>query len=144
MGFLTKLLLGTGRLRPSVRAALESEGLVALEEGLPGSIGYRNFRAPGKRFHRKVTAERLGVGISDARLAVYCRSGRVKLIDTVFSEPRLSALEVSLDDPETLALRIDYDRVDVPRVSGEIAIRATTPKAPYLVDQLQERLGRRA
>lgn len=142
MGFFGKLLLGTGRLKPFLRADLESEGLVALEEGLPGSIRYRNFRAPGKRFHRKVTAERLAVGISEARLAVYCRSGRVKLIDTAFSEPRLSAVEVSLHDADTLAITIDFNRAGVPKVSGEITIRATTPRAAHLVDQLRARLRR--
>ena len=142
MGIFGRLLLGTGKLRPELRAALESEGLVLLEEGLPGSIRYRNFKAPGKRFHRKVTAERIGLGISERRLAVYCRSGRVKLIDTAFSEPRLSAVEVSLRNPETVSIRIDYDRVEVPKVSGEIEIRVTTPKAPHLVEQLDARLPR--
>ncbi|MFP5352456.1 MAG: hypothetical protein ACLGIB_07835 [Actinomycetota bacterium] len=144
MGFLTELLLGTGRLRARLRAALEAEGLVALEEGLPGSIRYTNFKAPGKRFNRKVTAERIGIGISEQRLAVYCRSGRVKLIDTLFSEPRLSALEVFLEDRETVSLRIDYDRVEVPKVSGEIKIAATTPNAAQLVEHLRKRLNRRA
>lgn len=144
MGFLTKLLLGTGKLKPRLRAALEAEGLVALEEGLTGSIRYTNFKAPGKRFNHKVTAECIGIGISEQRLAVYCRSGRVKLIDTPFSEPRLSALEVSLDGGETVALRIDYDRVQVPKVSGQLTISATTPQAPHLVEHLHARLNRRA
>ena len=142
MGFFSRLLLGTGELKPELRAALASEGLVALEEGLAGSIRYRNFKAPGTRFHRRVTAERIGLGISESRLAVYCRSGRVKLIDTPFSEPRLAALEVSLHDAETLALRIDYDGVDVPDVSGEITIRVSTPRATHLADHLKARLQR--
>lgn len=142
MGFFGKLLLGTGRLKPELSAALGSEGLVALEEGLPASIRYRNFKAPGKRFHRRVTAERIGIGISEQRLVVYCRSGRVKLIDAPFSEPRLRAIEVSLHDQEALSIRIDYDRVEVPKVSGEIEIRARTPAAPHLVGQLNARLPR--
>ena len=142
MGFLGRLLLGNGQLKPGLRAALEAEGLVALEEGLPGSIRYRNFKAPGKRFHGKVTTERLGVGISEARLAVYCRSGRVKLIDTAFSEPRLRAVEVSLHDPETMSILIEFTRAEVPKVSGEITIRASTPKAAHLVDQLNARMNR--
>ena len=142
MNFFSRLLLGTGELKPELRAALEAEGLVALEEGLSGSVRYRNFKAPGRRFHRRVTAERIGLGISESRLAVYCRSGRVKLIDTAFSERRLAALEVSLHDAETLEFRIDYDRVDVADVSGVISIRATTPRAAHLVDHLKARLER--
>lgn len=80
------------------------------------------------------------MGISEQRLAVYCRSGRVKLIDTAFSEPRLSGVQVSLHDPDTVSILIDYDRLEVPKVAGEIEIRATTPRAPHLVDQLTARL----
>lgn len=142
MGLFARLLLGTGKLRPEVRAAVESEGLVVIEEDLPGSVRYRRFKAPGRRFHGKVTLERIALAMSEQRLALYCRSGRVELIDTAFSDPRMVALAVSLHDEETLSLRIDYERVDLPNVSGEITIRAKSTKAPTLVEHLQARLGR--
>jgi len=141
-GWLTRLLLGNGTLKPGLRAALESEGLVVLEEGLTGSIKYSHFKAPGKRFNGKVTGECFGLGISERRLAVYCRSGRVKLIDQPFTEPRLSAIDVSVDDNDRVALLIDYDRVDVPKVSGQMTIRARTPNATMVVEELNSRLGR--
>jgi len=141
MAFFAKLLLGNGTLKPELRARLESEGLVVLEEGLPGSVRYRKFKAPGRRSHGKVTPERIGLAISEQRLAIYCRSGRAKLIDTAFSEPRLSALEVSLLNGDTVSIRIDYGRVDVPNVSGEIEIRVKTPKAANVVEQLKARLA---
>jgi hypothetical protein len=140
MTFLTKLLLGDGKLRPELRAALESEGLVTLEEGLWGSVRYRHFKAPGRRFHGKVRAERIGLGISEQRLVVYCRSGRVKLIDTLFSDPRLNALEVSVDDTNAVSIQIDYDRANVPDVSGQITIRMRTPNATAIVQRLRARL----
>ena len=139
MAFLARLLLGNGQLKPSLRAALESEGLVILEEGLSGSVRYRNFKAPGRRFHGKVTLERIGLGVSKQRLAVYCRSGRAKLIDTPFSDPRLNALDVAVQG-DTVSMRIDYSRVDVPNVSGEIAIMARTLNAANIVEYLQDLL----
>ena len=51
---------------------------------------------------------------------MYCKSGRVKLLDTEFSNPRLSALDVSLSENDRVAIRVDYDKLDVPRISGEI------------------------
>lgn len=140
--FLGKLLLGNGKLKPELRAALESEGLVTIEEGLGGSIRYRHFKAPGKRFHGKVAAERIGLGISERRLAIYCRSGRVKLIDTAFSDPKWNALDVTLRDADTVSIRIDYERLGVANVSGEITINATTPNAAHIVEHLGTRLGR--
>ena len=142
MTYLAKLFLGDGGLRPKMRAALDSEGLVFLEEGLAGSVRYTNFKAPGRRSHGKVTPQRIGLGISEERFVVYCRSGRVKLIDTPFSDPRLSALDVVLGDGDTVSIRIDYDRIEVPGVSGQIEIRATTSNAATIVEQLRARLGR--
>ena len=142
MGLFTKLLLGNGTLKPSLRAALESEGLVLVEEGLPGSIRYANFKAPGRRYRGKITGQCFGLGISERRLALYCRSGRVKLIDQPFTEPRLSAVDVSLEGEDRVALLIDYDRVEVPQVSGQMTIRARTPNAARVVEELTSRLGR--
>src|SRR5437867_158901 len=41
-------LFGVGKIPEPTAAALRREGLLLLEEGIPGSVTYRNFRAPGK------------------------------------------------------------------------------------------------
>ena len=142
MTFFGKLLLGKGTLPSDVRDELETEGLVLVEEGIPGSVRYRHFKAPGKRFHGKVTPERLGIGISEWRLVVYCRSGRAELIDSPFGEPRLKALEVELHGEDAVDFRVDYDRMGEPNLSGQITIRAKTPKAPMIAAELRARLNR--
>jgi hypothetical protein len=145
VGFLAKLLLGSGTLKPELRAGLESEGLVRIEEGLTGSVRYERFRSPGRYQHGKITGVRVGLGISEARLVVYSHSGRAKLLDTAFSSPRLSMLDVSLKGDERIAIRVDYDRGDVPKVSGEITIVARTPNAAAIADELGARgVARRA
>jgi hypothetical protein len=142
VAFLARFRLGNGKLDPELTAALRAEGLVILEEGLQGSVRYRRFKAPGRRHHGKVTGERIGLAISEERFVVYCRSGSTKLIDTPFSDPRLSMLDVSLEGSDTVSLRIDYDRGGVPNVSGEITIRVRTTNAAIIVEQLRVRLGR--
>ena len=76
-----------------------------------------------RRFHGKVTAVCVGLGISEERIAIYCRSGRSKLVDTLFSEPRLSAVEFALEGTDQVSIRIDFDRGVVPKVSGQMEIR---------------------
>lgn len=142
MNFLAKIFLGNGRLRPELRAALEAEGVVLIEEGLVGSLRYKNYRAPGKRFNGKITGEGMGMGISSKRLVLYCRSGKAKLLDVEFSNPRLQFLEVSQDGDAALMFRIDYDRADVEKVSGEMKIRVRTPNARQIAGELTARLGR--
>jgi hypothetical protein len=142
MSIWKKLRLGDGTLEPDLVSALRAEGLVLCEEGLPATIRYEHFRAPGRRMHGKVTRERVGLAISDKRFAVYCRSGSVKLADSEFGNPRLRVLEVSLDGENAVSLRIDYARQsERPNVSGVITIHVTTPSAPRIVDELRGRLA---
>jgi hypothetical protein len=142
MSFLGRLLLGDGTFKPGLRTALEAEGLVLVEEACPGSLRYAHFRAPGRYHHGKITPQRLAVGISASRLVVYCRSGRTKLIDTAFADPRAGMLDASLHDDDTVDLVIDYDQGDVPRVTGQVTIRVHTPSAARIAGELRARLGR--
>lgn len=42
--------LGRGRLPGAARAALDAEGMVVLRERVGGSVTFRRFHAPGKRY----------------------------------------------------------------------------------------------
>jgi hypothetical protein len=142
MTFLARLLLGNGTLKPKLRTALELESLVLIEEGLPGKIRFERFRSPGRRFYGKVTFERIGLAVTEERFVVYARSGRAKLVDTEFSDPRMRMLDVSSEDESMVEIRIDYDRGEVPDVSGVITIAARTANAATIVDELRARLLR--
>ena len=141
MGFLGKLLLGNGTLRASLRRELEAEGLVRIEEGLHGSVRYEHFKAPGKRFHGKITPERIGLGISEQRVVAYCRSGRAKLVDSPFSSPRFEMVTITADDDHVEFL-VDYDKGDEPKISGRIKIRMEHPEAAAIAREITSRIGR--
>ena len=141
MGLFDRFRLGNGALKPETRAELEAEGLVLVEEGLKGSIRYDRFKAPGKRFYGKVTGERLAIGLSEERFVVFCRSGSVELMDSPYSSPRLAALDVGVENGERLTLRVDYDRMDEPNLSGVITVRTYTPRAAEIAEQLRSRIA---
>jgi hypothetical protein len=140
-GWLGRLFLGSGELKPELRKELESEGLVLVEEGLPGSVRYSHFRAPGRRFHGKVTPERMGIGISRKRFVVCCKSGRAKLANSEFTSPNLRGVDVTADGDDRLVIAVDYDKLDVERVSGQIALHMRTPNARRIADELRARLA---
>jgi hypothetical protein len=142
MNFLAKLLLGNGSLKPELKRELESEGLVLIEEGLGGSVRYSHFKAPGKRFNGKITPERMGIGISKERVVVYCKSGRAQLMNSPFTSERLKSVDASLDGDDKLEIRIDYDTMGEPRVSGEVKLVMKTPNARRIVGELEARLPR--
>ena len=138
---LGKLFLGNGTLRPELRRALEAEGLVRIDENLSGSIRYEHFKAPGKRFHGKVTPERIAFGMSGERVVAYCRSGRAKLVDTPYTSPRFAMVTISAED-DTLELLVDYDKGDEPKHAGKVKIRMEHPEAAAVAGDLNERIGR--
>ena len=140
MGFLAKLLLGNGTLRPALRAELEAEGLVLVAEGLSGSLRYSHFKAPGKRFHGKITGVRAGVGLSRERVVAYSHSGRAKLVDTPYSSPRWAMVEV-VHEEDRVEFRVDYDKQDDPRFGGRLTIRVTTPEAQRIAGEVNARIA---
>jgi hypothetical protein len=142
MGFLGRLLLGSGELRPELRAQLAEEGLVLIAERLSGSLRYDQFRMPGRRFNGKVTGVRVGLGISEKRFVIYGRSGRLKLADSAFDSPHLDMVEMRAAEPGRLELHVDYDKSTATDVSGRLAIRVNTPDAERIAAELNGRLGR--
>ena len=88
----------------------------------------------------KVQPQRLALAISERRFVVYCRSGKVELMDSAFDQPNLSALEVTTEGADKLILGVDYDRMGRPNVSGQAAIHLKTPNAAAIAAELLARL----
>jgi hypothetical protein len=140
--FLSRLLLGDGTLPSDVREQLESEGVLFLAEGLRGSIRYEHFKAPGRRFNGKVTAERMGLGISAERIALYSRSGAANLIDSPFDAEGFGFVSVAVAGEGRLIFGVDYDKAAKPGVSGKIHIHVLTPEARSIAELLRARITR--
>lgn len=72
-------LFGVGKLPANIIQGLDGEGMLLFDEGLNGSVTYRNFHRPGK----SAGYQRVGLGASIAvtikRLAAY--SGNAAVID---------------------------------------------------------------
>jgi hypothetical protein len=141
VGFLGRLLLGAGTLRPRLCAELEEEGLLLLEEGLRATLRYRRFKTPGRYHHGKVTPQRVALAISEQRLVVYGSSGSAKLIDSAFASSNWDKVDIEVVEGR-LEITVDYDRDDDPKVSGAILIRIHTPNADAIVREARARLAR--
>jgi hypothetical protein len=114
---------------------------VLLEEGLPGSVRYTHFKAPGRRMHGKVTPERMALGISQRRFVIYCKSGRAKLADSEFTSPNLRGVDVSVEGDDRLVVTVDYDKLDEERVSGQVALHLRTGNARRIAGELRARIA---
>ena len=72
---LRRVFTGSGRLPDDLRAALAAEGVVFLEEGLPGSVTYRNYRAPGQYSSWRKVPFTGAIAITGQRMVVAASRG---------------------------------------------------------------------
>jgi hypothetical protein len=71
MKLLRRLLLGSGRFPEELGTALRAEGFEVLEEGLPGSVTFRDYRAPGKRYSLRKVAVNGSIALTARRIVVW-------------------------------------------------------------------------
>ena len=152
MGPLTRLLGGSGRLPDRLRAAITGEQVAVLAEGLPGSVTYRETRAPepGSAPHREHTqhGERGGrsesvtgaIAVTDRTLLVW--AGGVTHVDVRHHDPlRRAGVSLSADRPGQILIRYVAGREHVRPAAGRgktagpgqtIEVRLRTPQAPAI------------
>jgi hypothetical protein len=133
---LRRLLLGSGRFPEGLRAELQAEHAEVLEEGLRGSITYRGYRAPGRRYSFRKVAVSGAIALTQRRLVV--RVGRGQEVDLALDDARLSALRATLDEPDRLCLAFDAGAFRDDR-SGTVELRLTTARAGRVVELLGSR-----
>jgi hypothetical protein len=127
-----KFLLGSGQMPANLRGSLEAEGITFLAEGLTGSITYRNYRAPGKRYGVAKQGTAGAVGISGQRLVVWVSRGGY--VDVPLSMVG-SAVQASADQPDRVSFRYEAGQFR-PETSGKVEIRLKTPQAAQIMGLL--------
>ena len=128
------MLLGSGRLADDLRAALTAETPLFLEEELPGSITYRDYRAPGQRIGLRKEATAGAIAVTATRLVVW--AGRGKNIDIPLDRPSRPYVKVTLDKPDRICFAYDAGRFR-PERSGTVEVRLRTVQAAHIADLLK-------
>ena len=127
-------LLGVGRIREPLLTDLKGEGLLLLDEGIPGSITYLNFRAPGRFANWKRQWCTAAIALTKARLLL--QTYAVPFL-SIPSE-RMPKLHVS---NARGVLLIAFDAASFfDKSSGRLECRFRTSQAQLFVDALQERV----
>jgi hypothetical protein len=129
-------LFGAGKIPAPLISELNAEGIVLIDEGVKGSITYRNFRAPGKAFSWKRQGFAGSIIVTKTRIVGLAYSKF--LINAPLSDERLRKMQFSVETNG--ALRVAFDAALFHTDwSGEIEYRFKTPEAQHLVDLLQKR-----
>jgi hypothetical protein len=127
-----KFLLGSSQLPAQLRSSLEPEGISFLAEGLTGSVNYRNYRAPGKRYGVAKQGTAGAIAISGKRLVVWVSRGAY--IDIPLAMVG-SAVQASSDQPNQVSFRYEAGQFR-PETSGKVEIRLNTPQAAQIMNLL--------
>jgi hypothetical protein len=128
-------LFGLGKIPEAYRAALTSEGVLLSDEGVKGSVTYRNFRSPQRYASWKRQWYTASIALTKTRLAAFSYSSPI--IDVSITDARFRRMQFSLEDATTLLVSFDASLFHHDW-SGTIDYRFQTPHAQAFLDKLGE------
>lgn len=132
-------LFGVGRIPDALLTRLEGEGVLLLDEGVRGSVTYRDFRSPQRYSGWRRQWYTASIALTKVRLVALSRSSPV--IDVPLADARIRRLRLLPEGDDTLLIAFDAAlfRDDW---SGTIEYRFRTPQARLFADAVRERIGR--
>lgn len=126
-------LFKIGQIPKRMRAAIASEGIVLSDEGVNGSLTFRRFRAPGRRYWYRRTWFCGSVVLTRQR---FLGSTFAKpVINLPLNDPRLAGLICSAEGEGTLKVVFAANDFQ-PDWSGTISCRFHTDRAGRFLQRL--------
>ena len=128
-------LFGAGKIPAPLMSELTSEGIVLFDEGVKGSVTYRNFRAPGRAssWRRQLFAG--SIALTKLRLVAVAYSKF--LINVPLTDKRIHAMHYAVESSGAFCVTFDATLFHADW-SGTIEYRFKTPEGQRLVELLQK------
>lgn len=128
-------LFKVGKFPDSLKAQLESEGILVQDEGVSSTVTYTNFHSPGRYAGWRRTWATASLAVTRTRFVaiLYSRSA----IDVPFADERFHGLNISLENADTLLVAFDAS-LGHNDWSGKIEYRFRTPEAQAFLDALRQ------
>ena len=130
-------LFGLGKIPAPLRARLETEGVLFIEEGVRGSATFRNFRSPHRRSNWRRTWYPSSLVLTRERVLALAYSSPV--IDVPLKDGRLRRMKFTLEEGGRLAVGFDASLFH-DDWSGGIEYRFRTPHAVRFLELLRAAL----
>ena len=127
-------LFGVGRIPKLIADRLRMEGIVVADEGISGSVTYRDFRAPGRYSSWRKQAFIGSVVVTNIRLVCLMQSRFA--VDVPFTDERIHKLQMSRERDRlliTLDASLFHDDW-----SGTIEYRYRTSQAEEILKWIHE------
>lgn len=128
--------LGVGKIPRPLMAELESEGIVLLDEGVKGSVTYRDFHRPGSSSSYRKQWYTASIALTKTRLLGLWYANPT--INVPLSDERIHSMRFSLEDnAAVLCVAFDASLFNADW-SGAIEYRFRTPEAQRFFEMLQK------
>jgi hypothetical protein len=131
-------LFGIGKIPEQFMATIKAEGILVLDEGIKGSVTYRDFHAPGKYSAWRRQWFTGSIVLTQVRLVSLTTLSQA--IDVPLTDGRIRSMRFSVEKEGTLLVAFDPSLFH-PGWSGTMEYRFRTIEAPAFVEKLRERLG---
>src|SRR5712692_7658282 len=89
-------LFGVGKIPAPLMSQLQTEGIILLDEGVKGSVTYRNFRAPGRRDAWRRQWFTASIALTKLRLFALWYANPI--INVPLKDERIRAMQFSLEN----------------------------------------------
>ncbi len=119
-------LFKAGSIPKDARSQILIEGIVLSDEGISGSLTYRNFRAPGRYSGWRRTWFSGSLVLTRQHLLAFGFSKPV--IGVAWDDEKINALDCTLLNRRTLSFRFDASTFNSDW-SGDLEVRFSTPLA---------------
>ncbi len=128
-------LFGWGKIPEAMLPILKQEGIVLGEEGLSGTVYFKNFRAPGKRYYRRISWFTGSIVLTKIRLVAWSYSKPI--INVPVDSDFFNALHFFLKDEKTLGVKFDSSLFNE-QWSGDIEYRLKVSQPRLFLKHLEQ------
>ena len=129
-------LFGVGKVPKKSLSILKDEGILYQEEGIPASIGFRNFRAPGRYHGRKRSWFSGSIVLTKLHFLAFNSSD--PMIGLKWDDEKIKALTCKKDDKSRLCVSYDASTFN-DDWSGEIDLRYASEQTARILSVIQDR-----
>lgn len=131
-------LFGAGKVPKQALEVIEQEGIEFIEEGLKGSVTFRNVRAPGRIHNLKRSWFRGSLVLTKEHFLAF--SYTRPAIGVAWKEEKIRNLDFSLLENDTLSIKFDAAKFHEDW-TGEIEYRYSTPSAKNIFARIQRNMN---
>ncbi len=131
-------LFGIGRVpKPSLQQ-IRNEGVILLDEGLSGTVTFKNFRAPGRRYSWRRNWFSGSIVLTREHFLAFAFSRPV--IGVAWTHDKINELHCSAENNKILCVAFDAAAFHE-GWSGDMTIRFSTPLANTLLQTIEQCRG---